>query len=305
MYKSIFVLFFSIVSFFIQAQVPQGLSYQAVAFNSSGNPVVNSNVGVRISILDNSTSGTTVYSETHSKTTNSQGLFNLNIGQGTPNVGTFSLINWAQNTKFLKVEIDPNGGSNYTSIGTNQLMSVPYALFSEKSNSTNTISNASKTNPIIVVYTNTHAYAFYQHNGATGNWSSQSLSGSILGAIASDDNIVIYTTTNAYSFHQHNGGTGNWNSQSLSGNVIGAVASNSNIVVYTNSTAYSFHQHNGATGNWNSQSLSGSPINAVGSEKNIVIYTNNNAYSFSQYDGGSGNWHVQSLSGTPQGAVTK
>lgn len=110
------------------AQVPQGISYQAIAFNSGGVPIANGNVGIRISILDNAVTGTAVYTETHTKTTNAQGLFNLNIGQGTPTSGTFAAINWGTNTKFLKVEIDPSGGANYTLVGTNQLMSVPYAM---------------------------------------------------------------------------------------------------------------------------------------------------------------------------------
>ncbi|PKP17862.1 MAG: hypothetical protein CVU07_03235, partial [Bacteroidetes bacterium HGW-Bacteroidetes-23] len=62
------------------AQVPQGISYQAIALNSSGNPVVSSAVGIRLTILDNSATGTVIYTETQSKTTNSQGLFNLVIG---------------------------------------------------------------------------------------------------------------------------------------------------------------------------------------------------------------------------------
>jgi hypothetical protein len=70
------------------------ISYQAIAANGSGNPIVNSNVGVRLSILDNSASGSTLYIETQTKTTNAQGLFNLVIGQGTVTAGTFAGINW-------------------------------------------------------------------------------------------------------------------------------------------------------------------------------------------------------------------
>ena len=119
------MLFLSLAAF---AQVPQGISYQAIASNSSGTPVVNSNVGIRLSILDNSVSGTMLYEETHTKTTNAQGLFNLVIGQGTVVSGTFAGINWGTNSKFLKVEMDTAGGSNYALVGTTQLLSVPYAL---------------------------------------------------------------------------------------------------------------------------------------------------------------------------------
>jgi len=110
------------------AQVPQGVSYQAIALNGSGNPVVNSNVGIRISVVDNTTTGTVLYTETHTKTTNPQGLFNLVIGQGTPTTGTFSAIDWRVNSKFLKVEMDAAGGTNYVLVGTTQLLSAPYAL---------------------------------------------------------------------------------------------------------------------------------------------------------------------------------
>ena len=119
------LLFISLISF---AQVPQGISYQAIALNTSGNPVVSSNVRLRLSVLDASSSGSVLYSETHLKTTNAQGLFNLVIGQGTVVSGVFNTINWALNTKFLKVEMDATGGTTYVLVGTTQLLSVPYAL---------------------------------------------------------------------------------------------------------------------------------------------------------------------------------
>jgi hypothetical protein len=111
------------------AQIPQGFSYQAVALNSSGQPVISSPVKIRLSILENSATGTAAYVETHNPTTNNVGLFTLTIGQGTPVSGTFPGINWAQNSKFLKVEIDVNNGANYITVGSSQLLSVPYAMY--------------------------------------------------------------------------------------------------------------------------------------------------------------------------------
>ncbi len=111
----------------LSAQVPQAFSYQTIAFNTSGAPIANGNVTLKVSILENSATGTVLYSETHAKTTNSKGLVNLNIGQGTATTGNFGGINWGTNTKFVKVEMDAQGGSNYTNVGVNQLMSVPYA----------------------------------------------------------------------------------------------------------------------------------------------------------------------------------
>src|SRR5688572_7099644 len=122
-----------LISNFITAQVPQAINYQAVARTADGVIIPTQNISVRFSILDVSITGTTLYSETHTVTTNSYGLFTLAIGRGTPVTSTFPSINWASGTdKFLKVEIAPAGGSNYQLQGTTQLLSVPYALYSEK-----------------------------------------------------------------------------------------------------------------------------------------------------------------------------
>jgi len=126
--KKILFLSALFISFLTFAQVPQGISYQAIALNGSGTPVVSSNVRVKLSILDVSTTGTVLYTETHLRTTNPQGLFNLIIGQGTVVSGTFNTINWGSNSKFLKVEMDATGGTTYVLVGTTQLLSVPYAL---------------------------------------------------------------------------------------------------------------------------------------------------------------------------------
>jgi len=129
--KKLILLGTIVLANLLNAQIPQGFSYQAVAFNSSGNPVSNSSVSVRLSILDNSATGTNLYTETHNKTTNANGLYSLTIGQGTPTSGTFNTINWALNPKFLKVELDPAGGTTYTTVGTSQFLSVPFALVAD------------------------------------------------------------------------------------------------------------------------------------------------------------------------------
>lgn len=126
--KKLLLLSALFISFLTFAQVPQGISYQAIALNGSGNPVASSNVRVKLSILDQTATGTILYSETQLKTTTAQGLFNLTIGQGTVVSGTFNTINWGTNSKFLKVEMDVTGGTNYVLVGTTQLLSVPYAM---------------------------------------------------------------------------------------------------------------------------------------------------------------------------------
>jgi len=114
----------------IFAQAPQKMSYQAVIRNTSGALVSSASVGMKISILQGTASGNVAYSETQIASTNANGLVSLEIGSGTVVSGTFAGINWAIGPYFIKTETDPAGGTNYSIIGTNQLMSVPYALFS-------------------------------------------------------------------------------------------------------------------------------------------------------------------------------
>eukprot|EP01035_Chromulina_nebulosa_P021304 gene21304-27601_t len=110
------------------AQTPQGIPYQAVARNSGGAILASTAISVRFTIRDSVATGAIKYRETHSATTTAQGLFSVNVGQGTPVSGTFTSIKWGTNAKFMQVEIDPAGGSSYIDMGTQQMMSVPYAL---------------------------------------------------------------------------------------------------------------------------------------------------------------------------------
>lgn len=127
----IIACFFSSAIF---AQTPQAISYQAIARNATGVVLASQSVGIKISIHTGSVTGTVEYSETHHDTTNQFGLFTLQIGNGTPAIGTFSTIDWSTGNKFLQVELDPTGGTTYIDMGTSQLLSVPYALYAEKSN---------------------------------------------------------------------------------------------------------------------------------------------------------------------------
>jgi len=111
--------------------VPAGINYQAIARNSSGSVFVNSNVSVRISILQGSGNGLTQYSETHQALTNQFGLFNLKIGNGTPLSGDFNSIPWNEANQWVKIEVDPSGGSNYQEVGSSELLSVPFALYAQ------------------------------------------------------------------------------------------------------------------------------------------------------------------------------
>ena len=114
----------------VWSQAPQKMSYQAVIRNSSNALVTSTAVGMKISVLQGSATGTAVYVETQLPTTNSNGLASLEIGNGTVATGTFSSIDWANGPYFIKTETDPTGSSNYTIVGISQLLSVPYALYS-------------------------------------------------------------------------------------------------------------------------------------------------------------------------------
>lgn len=110
-----------------------GIPYQAIARNTNGTPYVNSNLTVRFSLHEQTATGTVSYAESHSLQTNDLGLFSTTFGSGTPITGAFAAINWAQTTKFLQVEI--NLGSTWVDMGTQQLMSVPYAMYAANSGS--------------------------------------------------------------------------------------------------------------------------------------------------------------------------
>ncbi|MDZ7738200.1 MAG: tail fiber domain-containing protein [Bacteroidales bacterium] len=108
------------------AQAPQELNYQAVVRDASGNPIASTTVGVKLSILQGSSSGSPVCIEEFSPATNAYGLVTLEIG--SVNNVDFEAIDWSAGPYFLKVEIDQAGGTSYTEVGTSQLLSVPYAL---------------------------------------------------------------------------------------------------------------------------------------------------------------------------------
>lgn len=119
----------------VSAQAPEKMSYQAVIRNNSDQLVVNMQVGMKISIqkyvLGIPPTYQNVYVETHTPTTNKNGLVSLKIGDGNVVGGVFANIDWSVGEYFIKTETDPTGGTNYTISGTTQLLSVPYALYAK------------------------------------------------------------------------------------------------------------------------------------------------------------------------------
>jgi hypothetical protein len=347
------------------SQAPNFFSYQAVVRDASNELITSQAVGLRVSILQGAVDGLVVFAETHVPSTNQNGLFTLQVGSGALVSGTFSGIDWAQGPFYIKTEIDPQGAANYTIESTSQLQSVPYALYANTSGSSvagpqgpiglqgpqgvpgpagepgptgatgpagagacETLSNGN----MMVVYTATTGYGLSQSqssiNASYNNlqYSTQSFSGTVLGAIASERQIVIYTTTNAYAFNQSQSSInttynyGTWSTTSLSGTVIGAIASKNSIVVYTTIGAYGFAQSQSSigdppslnSGTWSIQSISGNFVGAKANGRSIAIYTSSGIYTFFQTQSGSGtspadnngNWVIQSLSQPPLDAIS-
>ncbi len=312
--KNIFSTLFILFSTFIFAQVPQGISYQAIALNGSGNPVVSSNVGVRLSVLDVSATGTALYTETHTKTTNAQGLFNLVIGQGTPTAGTFSSINWGTNSKFLKVEMDAAGGTNYTLVGTTQLLSVPYALYAGKVDYNNIRNNPDEVGTLSFM-TSTNAYHFGPGSvGGTGSSSNSWHSTPITGTPYMRSYNSFLTSTNAYVYAPGStGGTGpsstSWHSTTISGNPFKIVTKGDyRTGVATSTNAYAFSPGStGGTGSssnsWHTTSISGTVLDIIIANDFIGVLTSTNAYVFGPGStGGTGSssnsWSSTPISGT-------
>ncbi|MCH2034322.1 MAG: hypothetical protein MK202_12500 [Tenacibaculum sp.] len=124
-WNSFFILFlFSLIAY---SQTPEGFNYQSVVRDASGDVISNSAVGVQFKLHQTTADGTVIYTETHTPTTNAYGVFNVVVGQGTT-TDDFSAIDWSSNSHFIEVGIDVAGGTTYVSMGTTQLLSVPYAL---------------------------------------------------------------------------------------------------------------------------------------------------------------------------------
>ncbi|NOQ23943.1 MAG: DUF1566 domain-containing protein [Bacteroidales bacterium] len=124
-----------LLSVIIYAQTPQSFKYQAIARDGSGQVLDNKDVSFQISILEGSTTGNSVYTETFTATTNQFGLVNLNIGTGNSN-DDFTAINWSNTKFFVQIMMDQTGQSDYQLMGTSQMLSVPYALHAKTAENT-------------------------------------------------------------------------------------------------------------------------------------------------------------------------
>ena len=125
---SVFVTLLFSLSAFAQNE---GINFQGVARNAAGEVLVSQKVNLRLSILLGSESGAVAYMETRQVTTNPQGVFAVVVGddKALTKSTNFSSINWTPSPKFIKVEMDPNAGTNFLVMGTSRLQAVPFAFY--------------------------------------------------------------------------------------------------------------------------------------------------------------------------------
>lgn len=284
--KKIILIVALFITFLSFAQVPQGISYQAIALNGSGNPVVSSNVRVKLSVLDVSATGTVLYSENHLKTTNAQGLFNLVIGQGTVISGTFATINWGTNSKFLKVEMDITGGTNYVLVGTTQLLSVPYAMAAGSlagSSANDSIENNKYSNFAFFDSSSGKVYAFNQNTGTWVMQNGYADTGSLQG---SGGNFAFSDSSNGkvYAFNQN---TSAWILQNGYADIL--VGSNGNFAFFDSSSGkvYAFNKNNNA---WVLQN--GYAENLIGSNGNFAFNDSSSGKVYA-YNKNTNTWVLQ------------
>lgn len=217
--KSIATLLLLIFSFCLMAQVPQAISYQAVARDGSGAVMANASINIEFKIHDGAPGGNIVFSEQHlAVSTNQFGLFSLAIGNGTAGIGSFGTIDWANGDKYVEVLV------NGSPISTTQLLSVPYALHAgtadnvddADANPTNEIQTLSVTNDLLTISQgNTVAFPKELPVGALNqtlrnngtNWVASGIltdNDSMLrvnGAFALSQGFYLaYFTTNSYSY---------------------------------------------------------------------------------------------------------
>ncbi len=126
--RSILAIICASVLLNTNAQSPEAFNYQAVVRDASGQPLVNQSIALRMGIAEKTPTGTLAYQEKHNVTTTANGTVSIQAGGGAVLLGSFGNINWGEDAHFLIVDLDPNGGSSYSNIGIQQLISVPYAL---------------------------------------------------------------------------------------------------------------------------------------------------------------------------------
>jgi hypothetical protein len=155
-------LCFLLLTLVVNAQTPpNAFNYSAVARNAAGQPIATTTIGIQVSILKTSHTGVSQYSENHFVNTDAFGLFNLVIGAGAVQSGSMATIDWSNDNYYLKVGMDTAGGTNFLTMGTTQLLSVPYAMYAKSAGS---VSGGSG---ITITSVSTAGDTLYLSNGQT------------------------------------------------------------------------------------------------------------------------------------------
>jgi hypothetical protein len=127
MKKILITLGYMLLVTIVLAEVPEHVNYQAIARDLSGTAITNTVANLTFEILQGASTGTIVFTENQTKTTNQFGLFTAEIG--LVNTASFPNIAWGANTYFLRISV------NEDVMPAAQLLSVPYALHAKTSGS--------------------------------------------------------------------------------------------------------------------------------------------------------------------------
>ena len=162
-------LSFSLLNFANAQTPPNAFNYSAVARNAAGQPIATTTIGIQITILKTSPTGVSQYSENHFVNTDAFGLFNLVIGAGALQSGSMTTIDWSNDNYYLKVGMDAAGGTNFLTMGTTQLLSVPYAMYAKSAGSVNgiTITSVSAAGDTLYL-SNGQSFVAGGNSGGTG-----------------------------------------------------------------------------------------------------------------------------------------
>lgn len=186
----------------VLSQVPEKMSYQAVIRDHNNVLITNHVIGMRLSILQGSPTGPTIYTEVQAPSTNANGLVTLEIGGVTPVFGTFASINWSSGTYLIKIEVDPTGGTNYTITNTSQLITVPYAFYAKSSQTSINSANRSYVDSLlarIVALEVKTGIIDFPHNNLLAKWCFN---------FNTNDTIGTYNLTGSGSIFYENGKLG-------------------------------------------------------------------------------------------------
>ena len=304
LFTIIAVSFFAATAF---AQVPQKMNYQAVLRNSSNALLVNTPIGMRISILNGSVTGAAVYVETHTTTTNENGLVTVEIGGGTVVSGTFEAIDWANGPYFIKTETDPAGGTSYSITGTSQLLSVPYALAAGKLTGTagGTLGDEVQANRSSnFAFYDGSAGKVYAFNANLGTWSSQTYNVGYLGQfIDSANGNFAFADGYAGKVYAYSGKTGTWSAQSYNVGYLSAIQESNGSFAFADGLAGQVYAFNAKTSAWSAQSYNVGYLSAIKGTNGDFAFSDGLAGKVYVYNGITGLWTSQTYSAGYMSAI--